>query len=98
MDELSWSMLFDSEAFVMVHVPFTRYVATGPLGILVPDTTGGYEIVDKRTNREVFVTGVPALAIAQKIAEWRDDAPDVPDVNAYLERWSHLGQLPLCTH
>ena len=97
-ERMSWNMLFDSEAFVVVHIPVTRYVSLEHSGILVPLTVPGYEIVDKRTNTEVFVIGESATYITDQIDIWRESPPEQSDVDLFFDRWSRLGQIPLLRH
>jgi hypothetical protein len=76
--------LYDSEAFVVVHVKWPgRY---------------GFEIADKRTQETVFLVDGAAHAFSQQINAWQANTPEQDDVEAALVRFTMMGRTPLVVH
>jgi hypothetical protein len=86
--ESGMQMLYDSDVFVVVHVPY----------ITDRHPASGFEIVDKRTNREVFLADDWARAFTRQIAFWQANIPAQDEVEAVLETYAMLAQLPLVMH
>ncbi len=88
-------MLYDSDAFVVVQM-----VATPPEA----DTGGpqllrqGFEIVDKRHGREVYLDGSWAELFQERLNAWRDKTPSQEEVETTLEGYAALAQTPLAMH
>lgn len=83
-------MLYDSDAFVVVHV-----VMSQPGDTLDAPEQVGFEIVDKRTNKEVFLSGDWSLAFQRQITAWQADTPEQDIVEGILDGYCQLAQLPL---
>ncbi len=88
-------MLYDSEAFVVVHMQ-ANAPADGEPEPVMP--RHGFEIVDKRHNREVYLDGSWAEAFQRQIQAWQDDTPTQEEVEATLEGYAELAQTPLALH
>jgi hypothetical protein len=90
-------MLYDSETFVVVHV-----VANEPFGLVPHDPyekpRHGFEIVDKRVNKEVYLDGPWAAAFQAQMTAWQLDKPQQSEVGALLEDYCTLAQIPLALH
>ena len=88
-------LLYDSEAFVVVHMQANAPAEGEP----EPDIARhGFEIVDKRHNREVYLDGTWADAFQRQIKAWQDDTPTQEEVEETLERYAELAQTPLALH
>ena len=95
-------MLYDSDSFVVVHL--------GPDLDLTPASTElqqaagpqlarhGFEIVDKRSGKEVYLDGSWAEMFQQIILGWQLNAPTEEEVESTLERYSGLAQNPVLVH
>ena len=73
------NMLYDSESFVVVHVQTETVMAAGSQD-LQEDTEGrklpamprhGFEIVDKRSGKELYLDGSWAELFQQRIMAWQ---------------------------
>ena len=88
-------MLYDSEAFVVVHMQANAPADGEPEPMMARH---GFEIVDKRHNREVYLDGSWADAFQRQIQAWQDDTPTQEEVEATLECYAELAQTPLGLH
>jgi hypothetical protein len=82
-------MLYDSDDFVVVYVN-----ATGD----EEAKRDGFEIVDKRVNKEVYLDGPWATAFQAQINRWQENTPSQEEVEAILHSYCELAQIPLVVH
>ncbi len=88
-------MLYDSDSFVVVHL-LANAADTGDA-----EPTGarhGFEIVDKRANKEVYLDGTWAEAFQRQIAAWQLKTPTQEEVEETLGSYAQLAQNPLVMH
>lgn len=91
-------MLYDSDAFAVVHI-----LANAP-GEGEPAAEGpqlprhGFEIVDKRSGKEVYLDGSWAEMFQQQIVEWQRNSPSQEEVEDTLEGYASLAQNPVVMH
>lgn len=104
--------LYDSESFAVVHMeanalPEEADTYTGlPTGILLSSAglpvpsleRHGFEIVDKRSGKEVYLDGSWAELFQQHISAWRLNTPTQEEVEDTLERYAELAQNPVVIH
>lgn len=96
--------LYDSEAFAVVHMQHE-------MGDQQTDATGnkaasaahslirhGFEIVDKRTGREVYLDGGWAEIFHAQIQHWQHNTPTQEEVEATLDSYTGLAQHPVVVH
>lgn len=88
-------MLYDSDSFVVVHLQANEPVAGEPSP---EEIRHGFEIVDKRTNMEVYLDGPWAEAFQQQINAWQLNTPSQEEVEAILDGYAELAQNPLVIH
>ena len=89
------NMLYDSESFVVVHLQADETAD----GTAAPGLGWhGFEIVDKRSNKEVYLGGSWAEAFHRQILAWQQNTPTQDEVEATLEGYSGLAQNPLILH
>ncbi len=95
--EVAMQMLYDSDSFVVVHmVPDSEED--------VPESAGpqlarhGFEIVDKRSNKEVYLDGSWAEAFQRQINAWQLNTPTQEEVEETLDGYAELAQNPLIMH
>ena len=93
------NMLYDSETFSVVHVDAhsTEDAQTTPdAGPQMP--RHGFEIVDKRSNKEVFLDGSWAELFQERLTAWQRQTPTQDEVETTLEGYATLAQNPLVVH
>lgn len=100
--------LYDSETFSVTHVlanavPVDKSPETGRSGhaqVLVVPTLArhGFEIVDKRSGKEVYLDGSWAELFQQHITEWQRRTPTQEEVEDTLEQYAELAQNPVVVH
>jgi hypothetical protein len=88
-------MLYDSEAFVVVHVLANESEEGNPAPVLARH---GFEIVDKRSNKEVYLDGSWAEAFQRQINAWQLNTPTQEEVETVLDGYTQLAQNPLVMH
>jgi len=106
--------LYDSDTFVVVHILAHAdamrpqvLALPGPDGQTAADVDGptthqmprhGFEIVDKRSGKEVYLDGSWAELFRQQIHTWQRDAPTQEEVEDTLEGYATLAQTPVAVH
>ena len=100
--------LYDSETFSVTHM-----LANAELeGIELPEISGsntqihsvpvlarhGFEIVDKRSGKEVYLDGSWAELFQQHIMAWQVNTPTQEEVEDTLEQYAGLAQNPVMVH
>ena len=88
-------MLYDSDSFVVVHLQANEAADGEPSPQLVRH---GFEIVDKRSNKEVYLDGMWADAFQRQINAWQLNTPTQEEVEATLDGYAELAQNPLVIH
>jgi Protein of unknown function (DUF3567) len=58
----------------------------------------GFEIVDKRSGKEVYLDGSWAELFQQQIVAWQVKTPTQDEVEETLERYAQLAQNPVVMH
>lgn len=92
-------MLYDSDAFAVVHI-----LANAPAdGEAVTDQgpqmpRHGFEIVDKRSGKEVYLDGSWAEMFQVQISAWQQNTPSQEEVEETLEAYASLAQMPVVMH
>lgn len=88
-------MLYDSDAFVVVHLQ-----ANAPAEGEQPPRVvrHGFEIVDKRSNKEVYLDGTWAETFQRQIDAWQVKTPTTEEVETTLDGYAGLAQNPLVVH
>jgi hypothetical protein len=99
--------LYDSETFSVTHMlanaeldgsnPVTEKTEQYPLGIPTL-ARHGFEIVDKRSGKEVYLDGSWAELFQQHIQAWQVNTPTQEEVEDTLEQYAELAQNPVVVH
>ena len=95
------NMLYDSDSFVVVHMlaDATPDSASDAATPAVPQLVRhGFEIVDKRSGKELYLDGAWAEMFHQQIQAWQANAPTEEEVEATLDRYTGLAQQPVIVH
>jgi Protein of unknown function (DUF3567) len=95
--------LYDSESFVVVHMlPSLTLESLMPLADTAPPAPTlqrhGFEIVDKRSGKEVYLDGSWAELFQRHIAAWQLNTPTQEEVEDTLEQYAELAQNPILVH
>ena len=100
--------LYDSETYSVTHMLANAVAADAPCEIdgdqvtqvlLVPTLARhGFEIVDKRAGKEVYLDGSWAELFQQRISAWQQKTPTQEEVEDTLERYAELAQNPVSVH
>ncbi|MDR2853213.1 MAG: DUF3567 domain-containing protein [Burkholderiaceae bacterium] len=94
------NMLYDSESFIVLHM-------LPDAGQAVGDSTGeaqptlerhGFEIVDKRSGKEVYLDGSWAELFREQIVAWQRQTPTQEEVENTLAGYAELAQNPVLMH
>ena len=92
-------MLYDSESFVVVHMrPDEVAPATDDAPAPPQLARHGFEIVDKRSGKEVYLDGSWAEMFQLRLSAWAKDTPTQEEVEDTLEGYSGLATTPISLH
>ena len=95
--------LYDSDSFVVVHMLAQALVVDVPGSATEAPAVPmlerhGFEIVDKRSGKEVYLDGSWAELFKQHIDAWQIKTPTQDEVESTLERYAELAQNPVVMH
>jgi len=99
--------LYDSDSFSVTHMLANAVAADVPDGtlkegeqlLIVPRLARhGFEIVDKRSGKEVYLDGSWAELFQQQIHAWQAKTPTQEEVEDTLEQYATLAQTPVVIH
>ena len=90
--------LYDSDTFAVMHV-----LANAPGDDAAESSEPvlarhGFEIVDKRRGKEVYLDGSWAEMFQQQIIAWQVRTPTQEEVEETLEQYAELAQNPVVVH
>ena len=91
-------LLYDSESFVVVQIHANAPEASAPPPLSPQLARHGFEIVDKRAGKEVYLDGSWAELFQQHIAAWQLNTPTQEEVEDTLEQYAELAQNPVLVH
>ncbi len=96
--------LYDSDAFIVVHM-YDLSAANNAAGNgAASEAHGprlgrdGFEIVDKRSGRHVYLEGRWAEVFERQIIAWRRTTPTQEEVEDTLEHYAGLAAHPVVLH
>lgn len=94
----SMQMLYDSESFVVVHMQL-QTLENDITDVKKPSLARhGFEIVDKRTGKEVYLDGSWAELFQQQITAWQINTPTQEEVEDTLDGYAELAHNPVLMH
>ena len=97
-------MLYDSDSFVVVHMQpdadlsGTEKSAEAKKHTVPQLPRHGFEIVDKRSGKEVYLDGSWAEMFQLQILEWQRNTPTQEEVEDTLDGYVGLAQNPVLVH
>lgn len=92
------NLLYDSDSFAVMHLlaqPEGAESAEPGQPVLVRH---GFEIVDKRHGKEIYLDGSWAEMFQQQISAWQANTPTQEEVEDTLEGYAALAQQPVVVH
>ena len=90
--------LYDSESFAVLHL-LSAVPHDGSLPEDAPRLARhGFEIVDKRSGKELYLDGLWAEMFQQRIEAWQERTPTQEEVEDALEGYAELAQNPVIVH
>lgn len=91
-------MLYDSESFVVVQIHANAPEEFAPVPEVPEMVRHGFEIVDKRSGKEVYLDGSWAEMFQQRLSAWAQNSPTQQEVEDTLEGYSGLAHTPISLH
>ncbi|MDR2333307.1 MAG: DUF3567 domain-containing protein [Burkholderiaceae bacterium] len=95
-------MLYDSDSFVVVHMQPDADLSGEEKSAAQPTVPQlprhGFEIVDKRSGKEVYLDGSWAEMFQLQILEWQRNTPTQEEVEDTLDGYVGLAQNPVLVH
>ena len=91
-------MLYDSDSFVVVQIHANAPEESAPAPAIPELARHGFEIVDKRSGKEVYLDGSWAEMFQQRLSAWAKDTPTQEEVEEMLEGYSGLATTPISLH
>ena len=93
-------MLYDSESFVVVqiHANAPEASASAPAPVIPQLARHGFEIVDKRSGKEVYLDGSWAEMFKERLSAWAQNTPTQEEIEDTLEGYSGLANTPISLH
>lgn len=91
-------MLYDSDSFVVLHLDAAAQEQSESDFLPLQAARTGFEIVDKRSGKELYLDGHWAELFQQRILAWQKDTPTQDEVEDTLEGYAELAQTPLSLH
>ncbi len=95
-------MLYDSDTYSVTHMlanGVTTDAEHNAQALPVPTLARhGFEIIDKRAGKEVYLDGSWAELFQQHISAWQKNTPSQEEVEDTLEQYAELAQNPVVVH
>jgi Protein of unknown function (DUF3567) len=90
-------MLYNSDSFTVVAIDIPD--APVPAGESAPESTrGGFEIVDKLAQKDIFIEGAMAETFKAGAVALMEGRPSEEDIDDYIGRFTSLMAQPLVIH
>jgi Protein of unknown function (DUF3567) len=91
-------MLYDSESFVVVQIHANAPEESAPRPVIPELARNGFEIVDKRSGKEVYLDGSWAEMFQLRLSAWARSTPTQQEIEDTLEGYSGLANTPVSLH
>jgi hypothetical protein len=92
------NLLYESETFAVMHLLANAPAESAPPSSKPMLERHGFEIVDKRSGKEVYLDGSWAEMFQQQIQAWQQHTPTQEEVEDTLEGYTGLAQQPVVVH
>ena len=94
--------LYDSDTYSVTHMLANAVVTEAGVAAPTPAipvlARHGFEIVDKRSGKEVYLDGSWAELFQMHISAWQLKTPTQEEVEDTLEQYAELAQNPVVMH
>ena len=94
--------LYDSDTYSVTHMLANAVVADASAAVPVLNVPvlarHGFEIVDKRSGKEVYLDGSWAEMFQQRLSAWAQNTPTQQEIEDTLEGYSGLANTPISLH
>ena len=91
-------MLYDSDSFVVVQIHANAPEDFAPKPAIPELARHGFEIVDKRSGKEVYLDGSWAELFQQRLNGWQKNMPTQEEIEDTLEGYAELAHTPVGLH
>ena len=92
-------MLYDSDSFAVMQIQANAESADASAAPAQPQLArNGFEIVDKRSGKEVYLDGSWAELFQQRLNGWQQKTPTEEEIEEILESYAELAQMPVVMH
>ena len=91
-------MLYDSESFVVVQIHANALEESAPQPSVPQLSRHGFEIVYKRSGKEVYLDGSWAELFQERLNVWQKNTPTQEEVEDTLEGYAELAHTPVLVH
>ncbi len=96
--KIPMDMLYNSDTYSVMHLQ----VQDDALVFIRPDVPAlarhGFEIVDKRSGKEIYLEGSWAEQFQAHLRAWQENAPSQEEVEDTLAGYAVLAQNPVVVH
>ncbi|HEY2189860.1 MAG TPA: DUF3567 domain-containing protein [Caldimonas sp.] len=89
-------MLYNSDSFTVVRFEIPSTAAEA--GTAAWSSRGGFEIVDKFAQKDIFIEGAMAESFQAGVEALMADGPSEDDLDEYIARFASLMPQPLALH
>ena len=89
-------MLYNSDSFTVVAIDIPD--APEPAGAVAEARRGGFEIVDKFAQKDIFIEGAMAESFKAGVEALMASKPSEEDIDDYIGRFTSLMPQPLVLH
>jgi hypothetical protein len=94
-------MLYDSDSFAVMQIQANAESADASASAVPAQPQlmrNGFEIVDKRSGKEVYLDGSWAELFQQRLDGWHQKTPTEEEIEDILESYAELAQMPVVMH
>lgn len=90
--------LYDSDRFAVVHLTTASAAQADQAEDSPLLERHGFEIVDKRSGKEVYLDGLWAELFQARIQAWQENTPSQEEVEDALAGYAELAHTPVMLH
>ena len=91
-------MLYNSDSFTVVAFDIPRSPAAEGVDAGVEAPRGGFEIVDKFAQTDIFIEGAMAASFQAGVEALMEKKPSEEDIDEFIGRFASLMPQPLVLH
>ena len=92
------NLLYESDDFAVMHLLANEATQDHDKPARPVLERHGFEIVDKRSGKEVYLDGSWAELFQQQLQAWQQHSPTQEEVEDTLEGYTGLAQQPVIVH